>query len=292
MTKITSICSGKGGVGKTTVAANLAASLSEEKENKVLLADANKISSHIEMIFNIKKSSEKIEGRAYRRLRKRLFYASSDELEDEGIEKGDSVFHENLVDHGDFTHVIIDAPSGHGERARRCLRVSDLPVLLVEPSYSSIMDIARILETEDLKEYLIVANKVGDAEHEFNVKDVSKILQKTVDIKIPFNSGIESSHSLSELMYHRIPVFEKKIDRIKEEIKDADLRPRTNFSCMVCGESFRSERGLHFHHMEEHGDDEKLEYVCELCGYSFENEEGLYEHVEELHRGLKEEADG
>ncbi len=288
MTKISSISSGKGGVGKTTLAVNLAARLAEEKSNKVLLADANQISSHIELIFGIKKDSEKMDGRIYRRIGQRLFYASFKELKDEGLDEGDGMFHENLVDHGDFTHIIIDSPSGHGERAKRCLRVSDIPVLVVEPSYSSVIDIARIIENVDLEEYLIAANKVGDTGHDFTVQEISEILQEPIDVKIPFKSGIEASHSISELMYNKIPVFRKRLDRIIHEIDSANLRLRSNFRCVVCDESFRSEKGLHFHHMNDHGDDEKLEFVCEICGYSFDNEESLHSHLEEIHRNIGE----
>ncbi len=176
MTEVIVVTSGKGGVGKTTITANVGVALAKLGK-KVLLIDADIGLRNLDMILG---------------LENRIVYDILDVLEDRvPVEKAlvkdkrglslfllpanqtknkDAVNPEKWVElvkdikaKGEFDYIIIDSPAGIEQGFKIAVSPADRAYIVVNPEVSSVRDADRViglLESMNKEDYWVIINRV------------------------------------------------------------------------------------------------------------------------------------
>lgn len=182
MTKIISIVSGKGGVGKTTLTTNLAASLAE-KGKKVVVIDGNVSAPNLAVHLGIPTASlitlnDVIKNDAYitHALYKHVsgFYvipAALDEIENDlgGLKK----HLKSLL--GNMDVIIIDSAPGVNKEVESAISISDEVLLVLtpdEPALRNAMLVKRFIEEKGKKITGAVINQVRGVHYELSSKEI------------------------------------------------------------------------------------------------------------------------
>ena len=173
MGKIITITSGKGGVGKTTIAANLAAALSE-LGNRVLIIDTDIGLRNLDIILGVHSVivydiTDVYDGKIalidacykYSKYGELYFLPASQTVDKEDIDR--EKFYKCIKDmKSTFDFVILDSPAGVETGFKNVLRLSDIAVAVVTPDYASIRDADRVLHCaneQKIEECYIIINK-------------------------------------------------------------------------------------------------------------------------------------
>lgn len=188
MGKIIAISSGKGGVGKTTVAANLSAALAQEGK-RVLVVDTDIGLRNLDIVFGVQSVivydvTDVYENKialldacyhfpAYGDL---YFLPASQAIDKEDIEE--EKFYDMIKTAANqFDFVVLDCPAGIETGLKNAIRTADVAVTVVTPDMASLRDADRMLQVAEacnIKEIYVVINK-------FNRKLVRKKLMPNVD---------------------------------------------------------------------------------------------------------------
>lgn len=214
MPKIIGIFSGKGGVGKTTIASNLALALAHGKK-KVALVDCNFSASHLTFHFNLHfapvtlnnvlRKEAKIEDAMYKIHGVYLIPASLHPYELVGIDISRlKVFLRKKLKN--IEYIILDTAPGFGKESITAASISDEAVIVSTPDLPSVMDILRgdkIIKNEGCKVRGVVLNKVKGKKYEFSAEDVEAITGLSVIGEIPYSDlFVEAlSYKLPLLVY-------------------------------------------------------------------------------------------
>ncbi len=176
MSKILVVTSGKGGVGKTTITANLGVALASLGK-KVLLADADIGLRNLDMILGLENRIvydvlDVLEGRAEfhkalvkdkRGLSLWLLPANQTKNKD-AIDKNKWLkLMEEVKESKEYDYILIDSPAGIEMGFQIAALPADIALVVVNPEVSSIRDADRIiglLENMDKKEYYLVINRI------------------------------------------------------------------------------------------------------------------------------------
>ncbi|MDW8095353.1 MAG: septum site-determining protein MinD [Aquificaceae bacterium] len=176
MTKIFVVTSGKGGVGKTTITANLSIALASLGK-KVLAADADIGLRNLDMILGLENRIvydvlDVLEGRVEfhkalvrdkRGLNLWLLPANQTKNKD-AIDKNkwmDMI--ERVKSSGEYDYIFIDSPAGIEQGFQIASLPADVALVVVNPEVSSVRDADRIiglLENMGKKEYYLVINRI------------------------------------------------------------------------------------------------------------------------------------
>ena len=176
MTKIFVVTSGKGGVGKTTITANLSVALASLGK-KVLAADADIGLRNLDMILGLENRIvydvlDVLEGRVEfhkalvrdkRGLNLWLLPANQTKNKD-AIDKNkwmDMI--ERVKSSGEYDYIFIDSPAGIEQGFQIASLPADVALVVVNPEVSSVRDADRIiglLENMGKKEYYLVINRI------------------------------------------------------------------------------------------------------------------------------------
>lgn len=208
MHKVTVVTSGKGGVGKTTVVANLGAGLAMAGY-QTLLIDMDLGLRNLDIVLGLENRViftilDVIQGRC--RMKQALIRdkrypnlyllaasqsADKDAIEPEQINKLISVLRE------DFDYILIDCPAGIEKGFRNSLVAADSAVIVVNPEVSSIRDADRVvglLEAGEIKERYLVINRLrNDLRRRHKImspEDISELLGEEVLGVIPESDSV------------------------------------------------------------------------------------------------------
>lgn len=174
MSKVISIISGKGGVGKTTVTANVGIALSM-LGHKTVIIDTDVGLRNLDLALGLENSviydmADLVSGEC--RMREAVikderyhglgFIPASQFKTEIGLEfeKFEMIINE-LKQQYDF--VIIDAPAGIGESFEMAAKLSDMSVIVVNPEPFSLRDadrVASLLEEHGVKDLRLVVNRI------------------------------------------------------------------------------------------------------------------------------------
>ncbi len=199
MGKVIAVLSGKGGVGKTTVTANLGVAL-REIGKRVIVVDLNLTSSHLGIHFGLfyfpKTINDLLSGRCdvlsviYRHPSGvHLLPASIDNFKEIEIAQRtlSKVFRE-LKKSYDF--VIVDSPPGFGSVATLLVKNADKILIITNPDPSSLMDAKKLCEIcHKLKKKKkcidVIVNRVSFSGKELKIEEIENALGKKVIGVIP-----------------------------------------------------------------------------------------------------------
>ncbi|MEM5773340.1 MAG: AAA family ATPase, partial [Candidatus Aenigmatarchaeota archaeon] len=152
MVRIIDVCSGKGGVGKTTIAANLSLALTQLGK-KVAVVDCNLTTSHLSLLFgaysypltlnNFLRKEARFEDVVYTHPSGLRIVPASLELKDL-VDVDVSNFKENLKEiFKDFDFVFLDSAPGLGKEALIPLQAADEVLFVANPFLPSLVDVVK-----------------------------------------------------------------------------------------------------------------------------------------------------
>jgi septum site-determining protein MinD len=216
MTRIISILSGKGGVGKTTVASNLGAALVKKGKNIIIL-DGNvttpNLSLHLGIPFypvtlhDVLKRKAPIESAIYHHesgLKIVPASLSYDAVKDIDMEKFQAVLLKLL---GKADIVIVDSAAGLGREALASINVADDLIVVTNPDLPAVTDALKTIKIaveKGTKILGVVVNRIKCLKHELSLSEIKSILEVPIIAAIPEDLAVPRS------IAKRIPVVHHK----------------------------------------------------------------------------------
>jgi septum site-determining protein MinD len=207
MTRIISVVSGKGGVGKTTITANLGTSLAQQGED-VLIIDGNfsgaNISQHFGLGFQDVSLNDVLQGDAY------ITQAVTKHSEGVSVLPASILdfnadaekLRHSIVDFlGDKDFVLIDTAAGVGDEVEAGIEASDEVLLVSEPELPALTNClgAKKLAEQMNREVLgLVLNSVRNEKAEVSHEDVKELVETDIIGEIPDHKHVREGIALRE----------------------------------------------------------------------------------------------
>ncbi len=206
MVRVIAVASGKGGVGKTTVALNLGTVLTYHFKKNVTLIDCNVTTSHLGMYLGMYYSpitlNKALRGEVslkeavYTHFGGMKVVPASLSLSDlEGVditklrEKIESISDESEI-------IFLDGAPGLGREAIATLKAADEVLFVTTPFVPSVMDIVRTMEVVNeigIKPIGIILNMVNREKYEMTSLEVEQLTRVPVIGSIPFDKNVYKS---------------------------------------------------------------------------------------------------
>jgi septum site-determining protein MinD len=214
MTKRILVISGKGGVGKTTLVANLTYALTELGQ-KVIALDANPTTPNLGLHFGLYLTSKTLHNALKGEVKVRDIIYSHPfgfdvipaSLNIKDLEGADPTrlpeITLDLIGRADF--VLMDCSAGLGRETLSALEACDEVILITNPDLPSIADALRALKLIELagkKPLGVVLNRIKKERYELKKKDVEEILGLPVIAEIPEDKNVNVAIAC------KIPLFE------------------------------------------------------------------------------------
>ncbi|MFH1473652.1 MAG: cell division ATPase MinD [Candidatus Aenigmatarchaeota archaeon] len=219
MVRIISVCSGKGGVGKTTVTANLGVAL-QKFNKKVAVIDFNFTTPHLSLYFDMYsypvtlnsflRNEAKLENAIYNHASGLSVVPASLHL-DKIVNIDVNNLKNTLKDvFSDYDLVFIDSAPGLGKEAMIALEASDEVLFVANPHVPSMVDIEKckqvinILSSKPIPMGVIV-NKVRNKSYEIKMEEIKHFTQLPIIGIVP-----EDENVLADFNRKTLVTFSKK----------------------------------------------------------------------------------
>ncbi len=202
------VISGKGGVGKTVLTANLGSVMSHVFDEDVIVVDTDVSSSHLGVHFgfysnpatlnSVLKGDHSPEESIYEHETGLKIVPGSlnyDDIKDVDVHGLDKVISE-FEDKSDI--ILLDCGPGVDRETSAAIRGSDKVIYVSKPSFTSLIDVMR---TDSLVEELekdsvgIVLNMVKGKKHEVSPSEVESFTGMEVLGEVPHDNRVEESTS-------------------------------------------------------------------------------------------------
>ncbi len=246
MTKTIALISGKGGVGKTTTAANLGAALSLLGK-EVVVVDGNlttpNLSIHLGIplypvtLHDVLRGKAGVHEAVYRhRTGLKVVPADLSVNATRGIKP------EKLKDlvssfFGTSDFVLIDGAAGLGREALAAAEAADRAIVVTNPEITAVTDALKTIRTvEDSTEIMgLVVNRVGKHSHELKVEEIEEMTEYPVLSKVPEDPTVPKSISLKVPVVHFSPKSKaaREFRNLAERL--TGLRKRRGFFSRIFG---------------------------------------------------------
>ena len=213
MTRVISVIGGKGGVGKTTLVANLSAALAG-LGNEVVAVDGNLTTPNLGLhlgfhladktLHDVLRGNTKIERATYPHpLGFKVVPASMSVKDLTNVDVG-KLPSKILGLYGKADYVILDSAAGLGREAVSAIQSADEILLITNPDLPSVADAlktARLSENLNKKVLGVVVNRVKNRWEELTRRDIEKTIGHRVIAEIPNDSKVaESIHVKTPLV--------------------------------------------------------------------------------------------
>ncbi len=205
MTRLITVVSGKGGVGKTTLVSNLSSALVELGQD-VIAVDANMTTPNLGLhlglhlapntLHDVMKGETRLRDAIYPHpMGFKVLPASMNVHDLGGVDVGKlPEVALNLIGKSDF--VIMDCAAGLGREAVSAMSAADEILILTNPDLPSITDALKTIKiAEAMKKKIIgvVVNKVKKRWHEVTKSKIQNILGYPVISEIPEDKNVATS---------------------------------------------------------------------------------------------------
>jgi len=214
MARIISIFSSKGGVGKTTITANLGAILASKFQKKVTIVDCNLTSSHLALYLGIYYSPITLNKvlRGDYQISEAIYIHSSGmqvipaSLSATELEGTDLLKLPNIISSLDPTNdfLILDSAPGLGREAIASLKSSREVLFVTTPIVSTVLDIVRsqeVLREIGIKPIGIVVNMMSGASYEMRKEEIEQLTGLRVIATIPYDKDVYRSTALKQPIF-------------------------------------------------------------------------------------------
>jgi septum site-determining protein MinD len=202
--RIIDVCSGKGGVGKTTITANLAVAL-QKSGKKVAIVDCNLTTSHLSLLFgiysypvtlnNFLRSEAKAEEIIYNHTSGMKIIPASLEIKDI-IDVDASNLREKLKDtFNNFDIVLLDSAPGLGRESMIALQTADEVIFVADPYIPSLVDVAKCKKLISGMESGpsvtgIILNRVRKKKYEISAEEIKEFTNLPIIGTIPEDDNV------------------------------------------------------------------------------------------------------
>ena len=201
MTRIILIASGKGGVGKTTMAANLATALTRLGAN-VVVVDANFSTGNLGLHFGLDKAEctlhDVLNGRA--RVDDAVYYhptgvkfvpmgSKLDDIE-RLTKKGFSRAILDLVGRVDI--IILDGAAGINDELKKAMEIADEVLIITNPEIPALIEALKTCkasEKQGVKPLGVLVNRVRRKKYEVTPQNISEFTELPVVGVVPEDEG-------------------------------------------------------------------------------------------------------
>lgn len=229
MSRIIGILSGKGGVGKTTLATNLSSLLQAELGKNVAVVDGNITSPSLGLHFGFHEKfpvslNDALEGRL--KIQKCVYVHPTIGVSiipcnfafysDKHVEKMKKAIRRLKYD-----YIIIDSAPGLGKEAITAMEASDEIIVITVPQF---VDVSNALKTLQLARKMkkrvlgVVLNRVQHADHEISPAEIEKLCASKILAEIPEEKDVQKA------TYKGIPiVVEKPGSEVSKRFRDVAL---------------------------------------------------------------------
>ncbi|MBI2632570.1 MinD/ParA family protein [Candidatus Pacearchaeota archaeon] len=216
MGKVIGIVSIKGGVGKTTIAASLAADLVNNCGKKILLIDANysapNLGLHMDILLPEKTIHDVLEGRARMKTAAYNRYGVDVVAGSYVYEKKINTLKlKNRINNirNDYDFIIIDSSPSLNEEVLSAMLASDNLFIVSTPDYPTLscsMKAAKLAKQRGLRINGIMLNKIKDPKHEISIREIEETLA------IPVVASFTENKIHGRALFTRVPVslYDKK----------------------------------------------------------------------------------
>ncbi len=237
---IVGVVSGKGGVGKTTIASNLSYYLSQVGKN-VTLIDCNVTTSHLNFNFgffsfsktlnNVLRGEAEIWEATYKYKTLNIVPAS---LRLEDLSYIDLMSLNRTIRSINSELVFLDSAPGFGREAISVLNSVDSVLIVSTPFMASIADVLRmkkILEELNVYPLGIVLNMVKGRSYELSKKDVEAITGLKVVEVVPYDENVEYALSLGKPFIEIFPNTKASIaiKRLANKLFGVEIKEKIGF---------------------------------------------------------------
>lgn len=217
MTRVISIISGKGGVGKTTVTSNLGSVLSYKFDNKTIVVDCNITTSHLGLYLGMYycpitlnkalMGELDIKDTLYDHSSGMKVIPASLSLEDlKGLDLDNFKYVINdLVGEPDI--IFLDVAPGLGREAISAIKASDEVLYVTTPFVPPVMDVIRcnqVINEIGIKPLGIIMNMVTKKKYELTANEIEDLAE------IPVISSIPRDKNIPRSLVAKIPIVQLK----------------------------------------------------------------------------------
>ena len=217
MTKIITITSGKGGVGKTTTAINLAAALNSFGKN-VIIVDANLTTPNVGLHFgapivpislnHVLLGKAKISDAIYEHESGTKIIPSS-----LSVRELKNLNHDRLKDVGKKLRkmadiIIYDSAAGLGEEAIAAMEAGDELVIVTNPEIPAVTDAlkaSKVIEQMGKSVKGVVITRVKGGKYEMPISNVRDMLELPILGIVPEDKNVQISTVMKDALIHTHP---------------------------------------------------------------------------------------
>jgi cell division ATPase MinD len=221
MTRIIGVVSGKGGVGKTTLVANLAFAL-KKLGKRVTVIDCNLTTPHLGFLFDFyfypKSLNDVLAGKVS--IEEATFFKEGIGIIPASLKVEDltEVKIENFkeaINSIDSDFVLLDSAPGLGREAINVLTVAQEILFVAVPFLNSIVDVMKcekLARSFNATPLGIVLNMVKGFPHELKKREVEEITKLPVLATVPYDEEIVKALSFSKLVLSYNPYSSSSLE--------------------------------------------------------------------------------